>query len=98
MRRVRRALAGRFGGKVGKDAAVRGWRKVKADWESWQAGELSGENIVRLIRLYAENAEDLRKKRKAFLAKWRLRCRGVADSLEEARERLFTFLRYPPQQ
>ena len=36
--------------------------------------------------------------RKAFLAKWRLRCRGVADSLEEAGERLFTFLRYPPQQ
>ena len=39
------------------------------------------------------------KKRKAFLAKWLLRCRGVADSLEgEAAkrtngERLFTFLR-----
>ncbi len=27
-----------------------------------------------------------------------LRCRGVADSLEEAGDRLFTFLRYPPQQ
>ncbi len=40
----------------------------------------------------------MRKKRKAFLAKWRLRCRGVADSLEEAGERLFTFLHYPPQQ
>ena len=48
--------------------------------------------------MYAENAEDARKKRKAFLAKWRLRCRGVADSLEEAGERLFTFLRYPQQQ
>ena len=34
--------------------------------------------------MYAENAEQVRKKRKAFLAKWRLRCRGVADSLEEA--------------
>ena len=45
--------------------------------------------------MYAENAEQVRKKRKAFLAKWRLRCRGVADSLEEAGERLFTFLRYP---
>ena len=43
--------------------------------------------------MYAENAEQVRKKRKAFLAKWRLRCRGVADSLEEAGERLFTFLR-----
>ena len=48
--------------------------------------------------MYAENAEQVRKKRKAFLAKWRLRCRGVADSLEEAGERLFTFLRYPPRQ
>ena len=54
--------------------------------------------------MYAENAEDVRKKRKAFLAKWRLRCRGVADSLEgEAAkrtngERLFIFLRYPPRQ
>ena len=47
--------------------------------------------------MYAENAEQVRKKRKAF-PKWRLRCRGVADSLEEAGERLFTFLRYPPQQ
>jgi transposase-like protein len=36
--------------------------------------------------------------RKAFVAKWRLRCRAVADSLEEAGERLFTFLRYPPEQ
>ena len=212
-RRVRRALAGLFGGKVGKDAVTRAWRKVKTDWESWQARDLSGEDIVRLIldgtgvkarldgrvlsipllvvlgvrrdgqkvllavknmggeteaawrhvledllgrglkapellivdggkgleaalaslwsdipvqrctvhkernllahapkalhdevkadytdMMYAENAEQVRKKRKAFLAKWRLRCRGVADSLEEAGERLFTFLRYPPQQ
>ena len=37
-------------------------------------------------------------KRKAFLARWKLRCRAVADSLEEAGERLFTFLRYPPEQ
>ena len=212
-RRVRRALAGLFGGKVGKDAVSRAWRKVKTDWESWQARDLSGEDVVRLIldgtgvkarldgrvlsipllvvlgvrrdgqkvllavknmggeteaawrhvledllgrglkapellivdggkgleaalaslwsdipvqrctvhkernllahapkalhdevkadytdMMYAENAEQVRKKRKAFLAKWRLRCRGVADSLEEAGERLFTFLRYPPQQ
>ncbi len=212
-RRVRRALAGLFGGKVGKDAVSRAWRKVQGDWESWQARDLSGEDIVRLIldgtgvkvrldkrvtsipllvvvgvrrdgqkvllavknmggeteaawrhvledllarglaapallivdggkgleaalaslwndipvqrctvhkernllahapkalhdevkadytdMMYAENAEDARRKRKAFLAKWRLRCRGVADSLEEAGEWLFTFLRYPPQQ
>ena len=29
---------------------------------------------------------------------WKLRCRAVADSLEEAGERLFTFLRYPAEQ
>ena len=39
-RRVRRALAGLFGGKVGKDAVSRAWRKVKTDWESWQARDL----------------------------------------------------------
>ena len=48
--------------------------------------------------MYAENAGEVSKRRKAFPAKWRLRCRGVADSLEEAGERLFTFLRYPPEQ
>ena len=48
--------------------------------------------------MYAKDAGQAGRKRKAFLAKWRLRCRGVADSLEEAGERLFTFLRYPPTQ
>ncbi len=46
-RRVRRALAGLLGGKVGKDAVSRAWRKVKTGWESWQARDLSGEDIVR---------------------------------------------------
>ncbi len=31
-------------------------------------------------------------------ARLKLKCRAVADSLEEAGERLFTFLRYPPAQ
>ncbi len=212
-RRVRRALAGLFGGKVGKDTVSRAWRRVKTDWEAWQARDLSEEDIVRLIldgtgvkvrldkrvtsipllvvvgvrrdgqkvllavknmggeteaawrhvlddllarglsapelvivdggkgleaalaslwsdipvqrctvhkernllahapkelhdeikadysdMMYAENADAVRDKRKAFLAKWRVRCRGVADSLEEAGERLFTFLSYPPEQ
>lgn len=48
-RRVRRALAGLFGGHVGKDAVSRAWRKVRTDWESWQARDVSGEDIVRLI-------------------------------------------------
>jgi hypothetical protein len=30
--------------------------------------------------------------------KWRLKCRALADSLEEAGEQLFTFTRLPPSQ
>ena len=37
-------------------------------------------------------------RRQAFLRKWRLKCRAVADSLEEAGDRLFTFTRLPPSQ
>jgi putative transposase len=48
--------------------------------------------------VHAGSAAEVVAKRKVFLAKWRLRCRAVADSLEEAGERLFTFLRYPPEQ
>jgi len=48
--------------------------------------------------IYAETAEEVEAKRKAFLRKWRLRCRPVADSLEEAGEKLFTFLRFPSDQ
>jgi putative transposase len=48
--------------------------------------------------VHAKTAEEVLAKRKVFLAAWKLRCRAVADSLEEAGERLFTFLRYPPEQ
>ena len=48
--------------------------------------------------VHAKTTADVQAKRKAFLAKWKLRCRPVAVSLEEAGERLFTFLRYPPGQ
>lgn len=48
--------------------------------------------------IYAQSANDIEQRRKAFLRKWRLKCRGVADSLEEAGERLFTFTRLPPSQ
>jgi transposase-like protein len=37
-------------------------------------------------------------RRKAFIRKWRLKHRAVADSLEEAGERLFAFTRLPPSQ
>jgi putative transposase len=48
--------------------------------------------------VHAKTTEEVLARRKLFLAKWKLRCRAVADSLEEAGERLFTFLSYPPEQ
>lgn len=212
-RRVRRALAALFGGAIGKDTVSRTWRKVKSDWDAWNARSLADEPIVRLIldgtvvrvrldrkatsisllvvlgvredgqkvllavknmggetteawrsilddlvrqglrrpeflivdgargldaaiaalwdgvpvqrctvhkhrnllahaperlheeisadysdMIYAANPEEIEARRKAFLRKWRLKCRAVADSLEEAGERLFAFTRLPPSQ
>ena len=48
-RRVRRALAAVFGGAIGKDTVSRVWRKVKADWDAWNARKLAEEPIIRLI-------------------------------------------------
>ena len=48
-RRVRRALAALFGGAVGKDTVSRVWRKVKGDWDTWNARSLAEEPIIRLI-------------------------------------------------
>jgi len=48
-RRVRRALATLFSGAVSKDTVSRVWRKVKNDWEAWNARSLATEPIVRLI-------------------------------------------------
>jgi putative transposase len=212
-RRIRRALAAAFAGPVGKDVVSRTWRKVKGDWDAWNARPLGDEPIVRLIldgtvvrvrldrratsisllvalgvradgqkvllairsmggeseaawrallddlvkrglrtpelviadgapglekalaalwpdapvqrctvhkhrnllahapeRLHEEISNDYRDmiyaatraevemRRKAFVRKWRLKCRAVADSLEEAGDRLFTFTRFPPSQ
>ncbi len=212
-RRVRRALGALFGGAVGKDTVSRVWRKVKSDWDAWNARSLVEEPIVRLIldgtvvrvrldrkatsisllvvlgvredgqkmllaiksmggesteawravlddlisrglrrpkllivdgaagldkaiaavwsgvpvqrctvhkhrnllahaperlhdeitanytdMIYAATPEEIEARRKAFIRKWRLKHRAVADSLEEAGDRLFTFARLPPSQ
>ena len=212
-RRVRRALAALFGGTVGKDTVSRTWRKVKSDWDAWNARSLAEEPIVRLIldgtvvrvrldrkatsisllvvlgvradgqkvllaiksmgsesaeawrttledlirrglrrpeflivdgaagldkaiaavwdgvpaqrctvhkhrnllahaperlheeitadyndTIYAATRQEIETRRKAFIRKWRLKHRAVADSLEEAGERLFAFTRLPPSQ
>jgi putative transposase len=212
-RRVRRALAKLFEGRVGKDVVSRAWHRTRSAWEAWQQRTLAGDGIVRLIldgtvvkvrldrkataisllivlgirgdgqkvvlaiknmggeseaawravlddlisrgmakpelvivdggkgleaalaslwgdvpvqrctvhkernllahapqhlhdeikadfndMMHAKTAAEVAAKRKAFLSRWKLRCRPVATSLEEAGERLFTFLRYPPEQ
>jgi transposase-like protein len=48
--------------------------------------------------VYAATPQEIEARRKAFLRKWRLKCRAVADSLEEAGDRLFAFARLPPSQ
>ena len=48
--------------------------------------------------IYAETAAEVETRRKAFLRKWRLKCRAVAESLEGAGERLFAFTRLDPSQ
>ena len=48
--------------------------------------------------IYAGTAQEIERRRTAFLRKWRLKCRAVADSLDEAGNRLFTFTRLPPGQ
>ncbi len=46
--------------------------------------------------IYAATPEEIEERRKAFIRKWRLKHRAVADSLEEAGDKLFAFTRLPP--
>jgi len=48
--------------------------------------------------IYAGSKPEIEAKRKAFIRKWRLKCRAVVDSLEEAGDKLFTFARIPKSQ
>src|SRR6202047_3678346 len=48
-RRVRRALSAVFRGAISKDTVSRVWRKVKADWDAWNARSLADEPIIRVI-------------------------------------------------
>ena len=48
--------------------------------------------------IYAATSEEIGARRKAFIRKWRLKHRPVADSLEEAGDRLFSFAQLPPSQ
>ena len=48
--------------------------------------------------IYAATCEEIETRRKAFIRKWRLKHRAIADSLQEAGDRLFSFTRLPPSQ
>ena len=48
--------------------------------------------------IYAEHATQVAQARTGFTKKWRLRCPGVVDSLAEAGDDLFTFVRFPTAQ
>lgn len=48
--------------------------------------------------IYADTATGIEFRRKMSLRKWRLKCRAVADNLEEACDRLFSFTRLGPSQ
>src|SRR5262249_6236525 len=48
--------------------------------------------------IYAALSEEIAARRKSFIRKWRLEHRSVADSLEEAGDRLFTFAQLPASQ
>ena len=48
--------------------------------------------------IYAASAAEIAARRRAFISKWRLKCKAVADSLEEAGDQLFTFTRLPADQ
>ncbi len=48
-RRVRRALAKLFEGRIGKDVVSRAWRRMRSAWQAWQERDLAGDDIIRLI-------------------------------------------------
>ena len=48
--------------------------------------------------IYAKTAKEIETRRRLFIRKWRLKRRAVADRLEEAGDRLFTFTRLPDNQ
>jgi len=48
--------------------------------------------------IYAETVSAVEQARARFTKKWRLRCPAVVESLEEAGDDLFTFLRFPSSQ
>jgi len=61
-----------------------------------QLREELAEDYRRMI--YAPTVAQVEQARVAFARKWKLRCKAVGSSFEEAGDPLFTFLRYPLSQ
>jgi transposase-like protein len=70
-------------------------RNVQAKAPARLREELT-EDYRRMI--YGETVAAVEQARARFIKKWRLRCPAVVESLEEAGDELFTFLRFPPSQ
>ena len=70
-------------------------RKVQAKAPARLREELT-EDYRRMI--YADTVSAVEHERARFTKKWQLRCPAVVESLKEAGDELFTFLRFPPSQ
>ena len=70
-------------------------RNVQAKAPARLREELT-EDYRRMI--YGDTVAAVEQARARFLKKWRLRCPAVVDSLQEAGDELFTFLRFPSSQ
>jgi transposase-like protein len=70
-------------------------RNVQAKAPARLREELT-EDYRRMI--YGETVTAVEQARARFIKKWRLRCPAVVDSLQEAGDELFTFLRFPSSQ
>jgi len=92
---LERALAAVWDGVPTQRCTVHKHRNVLAHAPQRLHDEISADYTD---MIYAATAEDIEERRKAFLRKWRLRHRAVADSLEEAGDKLFAFTRLPPSQ
>ena len=75
-RRVRRALAALFRDGVSKDIVSRVWRKIKSDWDPWNARSLTDEPMVRLI--LDGTVVRVRLDRKSTACSWSLVCARTA--------------------
>ena len=71
--------------------------KDNPDWRTAERRHDMNSNDYKDL-IYAATKQEVEAKRKAFIRKWRLKCRAVADRLEEAGDKLFTFTRFPQSQ